>query len=246
MELNKIINGDCLDVMASLPDESFGLCITSPPYNLRNSTGGGLYSLESSKWKNTPFALAEGYDGHTDDMPEDEYQDWLIARMDQIMRLLKDDGAAYVVFKWRTQAGLIQDRREVWNRYPVRQIIIWHRPGSHNFTGTFFLPNYEVIYLITKPGYRIVKGWDHLGAVWAMPPARGNKHPAPFPESLVARCIGASPDNGPILDPFLGSGTTAIVADRAGRPWLGIEQSPVYCEDARQNLAMSRAQLPLF
>lgn len=122
--LNRVTHGDNLDVMARLPDESVGLVVTSPPYNLRNSSGGGTDNPGSSaKWSNSLF-LTGGYDGFNDDMPEADYIDYQIRRFDEIMRVLRVDGAAFVVFKWRQQHGLLQDRREIWDRYPVRQIII--------------------------------------------------------------------------------------------------------------------------
>jgi len=62
--INRIILGDCLDVMKQLPDGSIDLVITSPPYNLKNSTGNGMKDGRGGKWSNA--ALINGYDNYDD------------------------------------------------------------------------------------------------------------------------------------------------------------------------------------
>lgn len=151
------------------------------------------------------------------------------------MRLLRSDGAIFYNHKWRVQRGLLQDRADILDGFPVRQIIIWHRSGGINFNPGYFLPNYEVIYLIAKPEFRLAPKANSMGCVWRFDQESGNPHPAPFPIELPARCIAAVGD-GPVLDPFLGSGTTALAAEQAGIPWIGIEQSPEY-------VAMARARI---
>ena len=154
--LNRVHWGDCLDVLRQLPDESIGLVVTSPPYNLRNSSGGGTDNPgRSAKWTRSRF-LTEGYDGDGDDMTEAEYLEYQAARFDEEMRVPRHDGAMFVVFKWRPQHGLQQDRQELWDRYPVRQVIIWARPGGLNFNTGYFVPAYEVVYLIAKPTFRLL------------------------------------------------------------------------------------------
>ena len=74
-----------------------------------------------------------------------------------------------------------------------------------------------------------------MGDVWRIPQERGNEHPAPFPVELATRCIDAV-GGGPILDPFMGSGTTAVAAEQRGFPWVGIELSESYCDMAKNRL----------
>ena len=146
--LNKIICGDCLTIMKQLPDKCVDLIVTSPPYNLKNSTGNGMKDGRGGKWSNA--ALINGYATYDDNMPYDEYCEWQKKCLQEMMRLLKDDGAIFYNHKWRVQNGLIQDRREIISDFPVRQIIIWRRKGGINFNAGYFLPTYEVIYLIAK------------------------------------------------------------------------------------------------
>ena len=131
-----------------MPDKSIDLVVTSPPYNLKNSSGNGMKDGRGGKWSNA--ALIKGYATYDDNMPYDAYCQWQKACLSEMMRLLKDDGAIFYNHKWRVQNGLIQDRREIVADFPVRQIIIWRRKGGINFNAGYFLPTYEVIYLIAK------------------------------------------------------------------------------------------------
>ena len=236
--LGTIIQGDCLEVMRGMNDGSVALVVTSPPYNLRNSSGGGMDNPgASAKWTGFRLQADGGYDGYDDNRPEAQYQIWLRDVFEEVMRLLRPDGAAFVVFKSRVQQGLEQDRRWVWNQFPVRQTIVWARPKGPNFNPGYFVPSHELIYLICKRRFRLAEKANAHGTVWSFVAARGNDHPAPFPLELASRCIQSAPDNGVVLDPFLGSGTTAVAAELAGRSWVGIEQSAEYCAMARRNLA---------
>jgi modification methylase len=242
--LNKIHQGDCIEVMNQMPANSIDLIVTSPPYNLRNSTGGGMRNGSGGLWKNA--ALLKGYAGnYGDDMPHPQYVAWQRACLTAMMRVLKNDGAIFYNHKWRVQNGLLQDRHEIVEGFPVRQIIIWQRAGGINFNLSYFLPTYEVIYLICNKKFRLAKSEDPIttcgvGDIWKMNQDIGNKHPAPFPVELPKRCI-ESTDAKIVLDPFMGSGTTAIAAEMLGRNWIGIEISKHYCDVANQRIVNWRA-----
>ncbi len=151
------------------------------------------------------------------------------------MRLIKDTGAIFYNHKWRVQRGLLQDRHDIVSSFPVRQIIIWRRKGGINFNPGYFLPTYEVIYLIAKPKFKLAKKANAYGDVWEFTQEMKNEHPAPFPVALIERCIGST-EAKVILDPFMGSGTTAVVAKQLGRDYIGIELSPEYVGMAKARL----------
>ena len=234
----RIIQGDCLEEMRKLPSGRFKAVVTSPPYNLRNSSGNGIKDPRGHKWPRT--ALKDGYECHSDDMPHDEYVSWQRDCLSEMMRVLRDDGVVFYNHKWRVQNGMMQDRHDIVDGFPVRQIIIWHRAGGINFNPGFFLPNYEVIYMICKPGFKLVKGMNRLGCVWRINQEMRNSHPAPFPVELPRRCL-QSVGEGPVLDPFMGSGTTAVAAEELGMEWVGIELSERYADMARERLELTRA-----
>ena len=224
---------DAIKLMQELPAESIGVVVTSPPYNLKNSTGNGMKDGRGGKWSNA--ALIKGYSDHHDCMPHEDYVKWQRECLTEMMRVLSPDGAIFYNHKWRVQDGLLQDRHDIVSGFPVRQIIIWKRKGGINFNAGYFLPTYEVIYLIAKPDFRLAPKANAQGDVWDIPQARDNKHPAPFPMELVQRCISATL-SGVVLDPFIGSGTTALAAEILNREWIGADVSPEYCKMADKRL----------
>ncbi|MFV0390163.1 MAG: DNA-methyltransferase [Pyrinomonadaceae bacterium] len=235
--INQIICGDSLEEMKNLPSESIDLVVTSPPYNLKNSTGNGMKDGRGGKWENA--ALVNGYSHHDDCMPHEEYAEWQHNCLIEMLRIIKDDGAIFYNHKWRVQGGLLQDRQDIVSGFPVRQIIIWQRNGGINFNPGYFLPTYEVIYLIAKPNFELAPKSNKYGDVWKFGQELKNEHPAPFPVKLIDRIISSTTAEI-VLDPFMGSGTTAVVAQELGRNYIGFDISPDYCKMAKERLAKNK------
>jgi site-specific DNA-methyltransferase (adenine-specific) len=231
--IDRFVCGDSLETMRQIPDESVGLVVTSPPYNLKNSTGNGMKDGRGGKWKNA--RLLNGYAAHHDNMPHDEYAAWQRACLAEMFRVLKKDGAIFYNHKWRVQGGLLQDRQDIVSGFPVRQIIIWRRKGGINFNPGYFLPTYEVIYLIAKPEFKLVSKANAYGDIWEFTQDMSNPHPAPFPQELIERII-SSVKAKVILDPFMGSGTTAVAAKKLKRHYIGIDAALEYCKMAEKRL----------
>ncbi len=233
-----LLHGDALDLMARLPSASIKAVVTSPPYNLRNSSGNGMRDGRGGKWHRAE--LLKGYATHADSMPHAAYVGWQRRCLAEMMRLLRPDGAIFYNHKWRVQKGLLQDRSDIVAGFPVRQVIIWHRSGGINFNPGYFLPNYEVVYLIAKKDFTLAPKANALGCVWRIAQQTGTPHPAPFPPELARNCLAAI-DEGPVLDPFIGSGTTGLVAAERGLDWIGIDISADYLDIAAQRIAAARA-----
>lgn len=233
MKMDVVIKGDAITEMRKMDDNSIDLVVTSPPYNLRNSSGNGMKDGRGGKWSNS--ALITGYGRYEDNLPHDQYVQWQKECLSEMFRLIKDDGAIFYNHKWRVQKGLLQDRQDIVGDFPVRQIIIWNRDGGINFNKGYFLPTYEVIYLIVKKDFCLAKGANSAGDVWRISQEKNNAHPAPFPVELAKKII-ESTDAKIILDPFIGSGTTAVAAKLLGRNFIGIEIDKEYCEMARQRI----------
>ena len=231
--INQIICGDVLTILEQIPSGSVDLVATSPPYNLKNSSGNGMKDGRGGKWENA--ALVQGYSHHDDNMPHDEYVAWQKACLTEMLRIIPEDGAIFYNHKWRVQRGLIQDRQDIVEDFPVRQIIIWRRKGGINFNPGYFLPTYEVIYLIAKPKFKLAPKANRHGDVWEFTQESKNPHPAPFPVQLVDRIISSTTAKT-ILDPFMGSGTTAVAAIQNSRSFIGIDISPEYCDMALRRL----------
>jgi len=238
--INQFHCGNCIDFMGQLGSKTVDLIVTSPPYNLKNSTGNGMKDGRGGKWEKAE--LINGYKNYSDDLPYDEYVTWQRECIEAMLEILTDDGAIFYNHKWRVQGGLLQDRHEILSGFPVRQIIIWKRKGGINFNPGYFLPTFEVIYLIAKPDFKLAPKANAMTDIWEISQERNNPHPAPFPVELPYRCISATNANL-VLDPFMGSGTTALAASMLKRNWIGIDISEDYCNMANERLQNYNNQL---
>jgi modification methylase len=237
----------CADCISVLPDlVGIDVVITSPPYNLGATPWKPLGhwrpgvvsgSGGRSKWKGgVESGKGVVYGNHIDAMPWSEYEEWQRTTLRVIWGTLSDRGAIFYNHKPRVVGTT------VWlpialkpEEIPLRQIIIWARPGGINYNLAAFVPTHEWIMLMAKPTFRLrSKGVSGLGDVWKIAPEK-NEHPAPFPVALPARILEAV-DSGIILDPFMGGGTTGIACIRAGRKFIGIEKDPVHFESAKSRI----------
>lgn len=236
LQTNVIHTGDALAVLKTLPDNSVNCVVTSPPYNILNTTGGGFTS-KKSRWKHR---MIGGYGGLcSDDMPHDEYIAWQRSILVECLRAIKPDGAIFYNHKWRVQDGKWQRLADdITAGLPVRQVIIWDRGSGFNFNDGYFVPSYEVIYMLTGDDFRLQKGHNVSGDVWRFPADISDKvHPNAFPITLPMRCIRASTRPGDIvIDPFAGSGTTLAAAKRLDRRYIGVELNPQYVALASKRL----------
>ena len=127
--VNQVICGDCLEIMKSFKDSSVDLFVTSPPYNLKNSTGNGMKDGRGGKWANA--ALQNGYESYDDNMPYDKYCEWQRECLNEMMRLLKDDGAIfyshkviYMIDKANRYGDVWEIKQDMHNPHPVPYPII--------------------------------------------------------------------------------------------------------------------------
>ena len=210
-----IYHGDCLDVLPTLGQVE--LVVTDPPYvigavsagNMASKSGGWADMMNSSSWFSSWYRIVDG--------------------------LLKHDGAMWSFLNWRTLPVVM--RAAVDAQMPVTSMLVWDKQwiGPGGVQG--LRPSYELVALLAKPGFAIAdRGlpdvWQHKVGSY-----KESGHPAEKPEQLVRRLITTSGPGGVVLDPFLGSGTTAVAAKNAGWSAIGIEAEERYCEIAAKRLA---------
>lgn len=232
---NQLINGDTLAVLSALPDGVADLGITSPPYNKQEKYDGGLVSKVI-------------YAGYKDRLPEAEYQRRQIAVLNELFRVTKAGGAFFYNHKIRWVNGEMFHPMD-WLRktqWTVRQEIIWDRTLAGNIRGWRFWQVEERIYWLHKPIGQDKKGKElaskdaKLTSIWRAVPEHDNPHPAPFPLWLPARIILSilgGREQGLVIDPYVGSGTTALAAKILGFDYIGIDISEKYLADAKKRLA---------
>lgn len=224
--------GDCMKVMETFDRNSAEVCVTSPPYNLNK---------RYSNYKNskTSRSMTEKYDKwYDDDMPEWEYQGWQQSVVHSLVRVC-NSSIFYnhkIRFAWHNRNIYRHDNNihhpMHWlHKFPIWCEITWDRCGIGNPCKNRYHIQEEKIYQINKP--RKWKNDTGLTNIWKIPPSRNIGHVCTFPEKLVENCMLPSTDEGDVvIDPFIGSGTTAIVAIKHNRRFIGIEKNKEYFDQA--------------
>jgi len=219
----RLILGDVIETLEKMEDNTIDCVVTSPPYNKKGLLG--KKPAGNQIWHKHQI----DYNEYGDDMPEQEYQDWMVAVIDELWRVLTPEGSIFFNHKPRRHQNTAHLPTDFISRSkaPVYQLIIWDRRNSPNIRGDILVPCTEHIYWLRKDKPKVFRkslDKDFRGEVWVIPPKKQGEHPAPFPEKLVENCLLLATEEGDtILDPFMGGNTTGLVAAEMNRDFVGIE-----------------------
>lgn len=234
--MENLILGDCLEVMRTIEMDSVDCIVTSPPYNKKGLIG--KVNPGNQVWKK--FNI--DYESYGDDLSEKDYHIWMIEVLNEMKRIIKPTGSIFFNHKLRRHKNKLHLPTDFISKSDlnVYQLIVWNRLSSPNIRKDVLLPCTEHIYWLTKGKPNVFK--DNLNKkfqseVWEINADRNTKHPAPFPKQLVENCILLTTEKDSlVLDPFLGSGTSAIVSKKLGRNFIGIEIDEKYLELSKSEL----------
>ena len=243
---NKIINGDSLRELKKIPNETFDLIFADPPYNLQLQKK--LIRPDRSK--------VDAVDDKWDQFDSfKSYDEFTYTWLDQCKRLLRKDGSIWVIGSYHNifRVGKIIQDLGFW----ILNDVIWNKNNPMpNFRGTRFTNAHETLIWASKSqkskytfNYQSMKSFNddlQMRSTWSLPICNGKErlknngikvHSTQKPESLLHRIILASSNkNDFILDPFLGSGTTSVVAKKLGRAYFGIEKEKKYFDAANRRI----------
>lgn len=217
--------GDCLDVLKSIPSESIDCIITSPPYNI-----GKMHS------NHLQFGTYAG-----NDMKENEYQEWQINVLNECYRVLKHNGSMFYNHKVRIKNGLAIHPLQ-WvlkSKFMLKQEITWDMGKSANCDKIRFFPFSERIYWLVKDNKTKINNINNLSDVIRCVPTSKRKdtgHIAVMPENISDILLDSVLDCEIVLDPFLGSGTTGVSAVKHNMNFIGIELDTKYFEIAKERI----------
>lgn len=223
-----VMQGDCLEVIAQMPDGCVDLVVTSPPYNL------GYENPPIGKDWQKPV----DYKYHDDNMPEDEYQAWQKRCIAEMLRLVGLHGSVVYNHKPRQRKGLVILPHEWLLDFPIHQEVIWNRKGTQNNEPSFLHPVDERLFWLCPSGKPRIIGDSNYASVLTMLPEKGSDHPAPFPIILPSIFIEMLTDKADLVaDFFVGSGTTIQAARGLGRHFFGADINPDYVHMAEERLS---------
>lgn len=254
MKTNITYNDDCIEVLNNDVDEnSIDLIFADPPYNL---SGNGL-KWEGSKTGGNWYMVNE----HWDKMTAPEYLKFTRKWIGASDKVLKDKGSIYIACSYHNISEVMIVLKQL--DFKINNIITWYKTNAMpNMTRRVFTHATEfVVWAVKGTGwtfnYDKIKeinpekqkdGRDkQMRDMWQFPLVQGKErirgkdgkalHPTQKPEEMLKRIILASSNKGDIiLDPFLGSGTTAYIAKKYGRKWIGIEKDKKYFKVAEKRM----------
>jgi len=247
LPLNDVIVGDCIEELAKLPAQCVDLVFADPPYNLQIDN-------ELLRPNNT---RVDGVDDDWDKFGSfAAYDDFTRRWLRACRRVLKPEGALWVIGSYHNifRVGTILQDLGFW----VLNDVVWRKTNPMpNFRGRRFTNAHETLVWVSMgPKARYTFNYEAMKTLndelqmrsdWLFPICSGPErlkqdggrktHPTQKPEALLHRIILASSHRGDVvLDPFLGSGTTAAVAKRLGRSFIGVEREEAYAEASRARL----------
>ena len=244
--IDRIVNGSSLEIIKTIPSKTFDLVFADPPYNMQ--IGETLRRPDASKVK--------GVDDKWDQFESFKHYDdfcktWLI----ECKRILKDNGSIWVIGSYHNIFRLGYHLQNL--NYWLLNDIIWRKNNPMpNFRGTRFTNAHETLIWASKRkkskytfNYQSLKCLNddlQMRSDWTFPICNGKErlkkngkkvHSTQKPETLLHRIILATTNKGDsILDPFLGTGTTAVVAKKLGRKFFGIEKDKKYFKVANDRI----------
>ncbi len=253
LPVNKIIHGNCLDVLQEFPANSVDLVFADPPYNLQLSQD--LWRPDSSR--------VDAVDDSWDQFESFEaYDDFSTAWLSACRRVLKDTGSLWVIGSYHNiyRLGRMLQDLGFW----FLNDVVWIKTNPMpNFRGVRFTNAHETLIWVSKSkgtrytfNHQAMKGFNdgkQMRSDWVIPICTGNErikvngekaHTTQKPEALLYRVILSSTNPGDlVLDPFFGTGTTGAVAKTLHRKWIGIEAESSYVKIAQKRIDAVTPQL---
>ena len=233
MEIDKIYNMDCLEGMKQIPDGSVDLVVTDPPYILDNQ-GGGLY--DSNKGAQYVKELADIKDGFQE------------AVLDELCRIMKKINI-YIFCSQKQIIPLtdyfVNKRGCNWN------LLCWHKTSVVPACGNKYLSDTEYCLFFREKGVQLYGTFDTKKTYWLSAPNIEDKevwgHPTIKPCHMIQQLIiNSSHEGDTVIDPFMGSGTTAVACIKEKRHFIGFELNKEYYDKACLRIDAVKRQLTLF
>ncbi|HEX7620480.1 MAG TPA: site-specific DNA-methyltransferase [Anaerolineales bacterium] len=242
-----IIPGDCLEILAQLPENSVDLVFADPPYNLQ---------LSKELWRPNRTRVAAVEDGWDKFASFEEYDRFTSLWLSACRRVMKASSTIWVIGTYHNiyRVGTILQDLGFW----ILNDVIWLKTNPMpNFRGVRFTNAHETLiwaqknkgtkYTFNHQAMKSINDGLQMRSDWTLPICSGKErlrangvkvHSTQKPEALLFRVLLSSTNPGDVvLDPFFGSGTTGVIAKKLGRHFIGIERDEDYIKIAKKRIA---------
>jgi len=234
----KLILGDCLEVLRDLHAESVDLIFADPPYNLSGENSLTVYAGK-------PVRCDKGEWDKIENLHEFNRK-WI----GECIRVLKSHGTIWIsgTLHNHPSIGVALKQLGLW----IINDIVWYKPNATPLLSrNRLVPSTEIIWVAAKSkkyffNYEMARrmyNGKQMRNLWEIRAQKHvTSHPTEKPEKLLERIILIGSKQGDtILDPFMGSGTTGVVAKRYNRNFIGIEIDPAYFQMAKDRIDSTAA-----
>jgi len=250
LSMTKLIKGGSLEILKGFKDNSIDHTITSPPYNMNLRVSGDKYiSRQIVK------EISTKYDGYDDNLSMDQYYEFTRNILNELLRVTKQYVFYNVQFLTGNKKALFKIIGEFNDQ--IKEIIIWDKKHGQPAVGVGVMNSqYEIIIILTKDHHNSMRrnfvdaNFDKgtLANLWSINKKRSpmKNHNATFPIELIEKIIiNFTNKNEIILDPFMGTGTTGVVAINNSRDFIGIELLSKYYDFAENRINDIKRKCPI-
>jgi len=217
MSETKLYQGDCLEVMKEMPDESVDMVLTDPPY--------GMDYQSNRRTATDKFRKIE----------QDSGLDWIGGFSRELYRLMKPNTAGYVFCSWH-KVDVFKQALE--RNFKIKNLLVWvkNNHGSGDLKGAY-APKHEFVFFFHK-GRSLLRDGRRPDILEYSKVSGGKMvHPTEKPVDMLERMVRDSSDSSDVVfDPFMGSGTTGVAAKNLNRDFIGIELDEEYFKIAQERV----------
>jgi site-specific DNA-methyltransferase (adenine-specific)/modification methylase len=226
LPLNKIICGDAIEELKKLPDNSVSLVLTDPPYGISRDLNCKNKRLGTTAKLNFDFG------------------EWDRLNNEWIELAIKKTSGWFISFCAKKDVGVFWDALEK-NGFIAIDALVWQKPDPVPLNAkSRFLNAWEVAVLGKRPGSVWNSNYEHNILKYQAPKSNNRMHPTQKPLELIKKLVLLTTKKGDlVLDPFMGSGTTAVACKELGREYIGFEISKDYCELANRRVNSTNSPL---
>ena len=234
-----IYHGDCLEILRGMADASVDAVVTDPPYSSGGMFRGDRTQAVDAKYVNTNAINSRRVHFSGDTMDQRSLYSFSLLWMGEALRVTKHGGCIVVFTDWRQLplfSDAIQGAGWIW-----RNVGTWWKPGTRMQRGRFSSSAEYILYGsrgVPTPGKKSPQN------VFSHPSMKGanKEHICQKPLQVMRWAIGVVPENGTILDPFVGSGSTGEAAVLEGYHFLGVEKEAHFAEIAKARITKAKAE----
>lgn len=252
LPINQVLQGDCIELLATLPEASVDMVFADPPYNLQ---------LKQELWRPNHTRVDAVNDTWDQFETVGKYDEFSLRWLTACRRVLKDTGTLWVIGSYHNiyRLGALLQDLDFW----ILNDVVWIKTNPMpNFRGVRFTNAHETLlwavknrqsrYTFNHKAMKMFNDGKQMRSDWVLPICNGGErikingkkaHSTQKPLALLYRVLlSATMPDDLVLDPFFGTGTTGVAAKLLHRRWIGIEKEPAYVQLAMDRIHATRVE----